>query len=70
MARASLAEGMAWGLALCPQLTIKALHVVPMTNPSAPECCLRVSLMPLRLNVDQVSGLDGGRLTGALLPGP
>ncbi|XP_059566161.1 autophagy-related protein 2 homolog A isoform X1 [Myotis daubentonii] len=34
-------------------LTIKALHVVPMTNPSAPECCLRVSLMPLRLNVDQ-----------------
>ncbi|XP_036286351.1 autophagy-related protein 2 homolog A isoform X2 [Pipistrellus kuhlii] len=34
-------------------LTIKALHVVPPTNPSAPECCLRVSLMPLRLNVDQ-----------------
>ncbi|XP_027628218.1 autophagy-related protein 2 homolog A isoform X1 [Tupaia chinensis] len=34
-------------------LTIKALHVAPTTNPGGPECCLRVSLMPLRLNVDQ-----------------
>ncbi|XP_036114200.1 autophagy-related protein 2 homolog A isoform X1 [Molossus molossus] len=34
-------------------LTIKALHVAPMTNLGAPECCLRVSLLPLRLNVDQ-----------------
>lgn len=40
-------------LALCPQLTIKALHVAPTTNLGGPECCLRVSLMPLRLNVDQ-----------------
>ncbi|KAG8522721.1 Autophagy-related protein 2A, partial [Galemys pyrenaicus] len=35
------------------QLTIKALHVAPTANPGGPECCLRVSLMPLRLNVDQ-----------------
>ncbi|KAM8815025.1 autophagy-related protein 2 homolog A isoform 3-T3 [Rhynchonycteris naso] len=34
-------------------LTIKALHVAPVTNLGGPECCLRVSLMPLRLNVDQ-----------------
>ncbi|XP_059257936.1 autophagy-related protein 2 homolog A isoform X1 [Mustela nigripes] len=34
-------------------LTIKALHVAPATHPGGPECCLRVSLMPLRLNVDQ-----------------
>ncbi|XP_069848263.1 autophagy-related protein 2 homolog A-like isoform X1 [Dipodomys merriami] len=34
-------------------LTIKALHVAPTTSPGGPECCLRVSLMPLRLNVDQ-----------------
>ncbi|XP_027436314.1 autophagy-related protein 2 homolog A isoform X1 [Zalophus californianus] len=34
-------------------LTIKALHVAPTTNLGGPECCLRVSLMPLRLNVDQ-----------------
>ncbi|XP_016063918.1 PREDICTED: autophagy-related protein 2 homolog A [Miniopterus natalensis] len=34
-------------------LTIKALHVAPATNLGGPECCLRVSLMPLRLNVDQ-----------------
>uniref|UniRef100_A0ABI8AR21 Autophagy related 2A n=1 Tax=Felis catus TaxID=9685 RepID=A0ABI8AR21_FELCA len=35
------------------KLTIKALHVAPTTNLGGPECCLRVSLMPLRLNVDQ-----------------
>ncbi|KAM6161060.1 autophagy-related protein 2 homolog A isoform 2-T2 [Erethizon dorsatum] len=34
-------------------LTIKALHVAPTTNLGGPECCLRISLMPLRLNVDQ-----------------
>ncbi|XP_012375149.2 autophagy-related protein 2 homolog A isoform X2 [Dasypus novemcinctus] len=34
-------------------LTIKALHVAPMAGLGGPECCLRVSLMPLRLNVDQ-----------------
>nr|XP_012633460.1 autophagy-related protein 2 homolog A isoform X2 [Microcebus murinus] len=34
-------------------LTIKALHVAPTTNLGGPECCLRVSLLPLRLNVDQ-----------------
>lgn len=34
-------------------LTIKALHVAPATHLGGPECCLRVSLMPLRLNVDQ-----------------
>ncbi|XP_042637474.1 autophagy-related protein 2 homolog A [Orycteropus afer afer] len=34
-------------------LTIKALHVAPTTSLGSPECCLRVSLMPLRLNIDQ-----------------
>lgn len=34
-------------------LTIKALHVAPASHPGGPECYLRVSLMPLRLNVDQ-----------------
>ncbi|XP_021494042.1 autophagy-related protein 2 homolog A isoform X1 [Meriones unguiculatus] len=34
-------------------LTIKALHVAPTSSPGGPECCLRVSMMPLRLNVDQ-----------------
>lgn len=34
-------------------LKIKALHLAPMTNLGGPECCLRVSLLPLRLNVDQ-----------------
>lgn len=40
---------------LCHQLTIKALHVAPTSSLGGPECCLRVSMMPLRLNVDQVS---------------
>eukprot|EP00061_Rhincodon_typus_P005668 g25473.t1 len=35
------------------QLTIKALHVRPECGLGGPECCLRVSLMPLRLNIDQ-----------------
>lgn len=37
-----------------PQLTVKALHVRPESGRSPQECCLRVSLMPLRLNIDQV----------------
>ncbi|XP_048475573.1 autophagy-related protein 2 homolog A [Rhincodon typus] len=36
-----------------PTLTIKALHVRPECGLGGPECCLRVSLMPLRLNIDQ-----------------
>lgn len=34
-------------------LTVKALHVRPESGKSPQECCLRVSLMPLRLNIDQ-----------------
>uniref|UniRef100_A0A8C4W0J5 Autophagy related 2A n=1 Tax=Gopherus evgoodei TaxID=1825980 RepID=A0A8C4W0J5_9SAUR len=34
-------------------LTIKALHVCPEAGLGGPECCLRVSLLPLRLNIDQ-----------------
>ncbi|XP_064515164.1 autophagy-related protein 2 homolog B isoform X3 [Pseudopipra pipra] len=34
-------------------LTVKALHVRPESGRSPQECCLRVSLMPLRLNIDQ-----------------
>ncbi|XP_060036979.1 autophagy-related protein 2 homolog B isoform X3 [Erinaceus europaeus] len=34
-------------------LTVKALHVRPEAGRSPQECCLRVSLMPLRLNIDQ-----------------
>ncbi|XP_001101467.2 autophagy-related protein 2 homolog B isoform X1 [Macaca thibetana thibetana] len=34
-------------------LTVKALHVCPESGRSPQECCLRVSLMPLRLNIDQ-----------------
>ncbi|XP_063804513.1 autophagy-related protein 2 homolog B isoform X1 [Pseudophryne corroboree] len=34
-------------------LTIKALHVRPESAHSPQECCLRVTLMPIRLNVDQ-----------------
>ncbi|KYO28151.1 hypothetical protein Y1Q_0009079 [Alligator mississippiensis] len=34
-------------------LTVKALHVLPEAGLGGPECCLRVSLMPLRLNIDQ-----------------
>ncbi|KAM9067495.1 autophagy-related protein 2 homolog B isoform X1 [Sarcophilus harrisii] len=34
-------------------LTIKALHVRPESGRAPQECCLRVSLMPLRLNIDQ-----------------
>ncbi|XP_034739320.1 autophagy-related protein 2 homolog A isoform X2 [Etheostoma cragini] len=34
-------------------LTVKALQVCPESGLGGPECCLRVSLLPLRLNVDQ-----------------
>ncbi|XP_072277479.1 autophagy-related protein 2 homolog A isoform X2 [Pyxicephalus adspersus] len=34
-------------------LTIKALHVYPEAGLGGPECCLLMSLMPLRLNIDQ-----------------
>eukprot|EP00079_Xenopus_tropicalis_P034822 XP_017948593.1 PREDICTED: autophagy-related protein 2 homolog A isoform X1 [Xenopus tropicalis] len=34
-------------------LTIKALHVRPEAGLGGPECYLRMSLMPLRLNIDQ-----------------
>ncbi|KAG2457563.1 ATG2B protein, partial [Polypterus senegalus] len=34
-------------------LTVKALHVCPESGRAPQECCLRVSLMPLRLNIDQ-----------------
>uniref|UniRef100_A0A3B3VSB7 Autophagy related 2B n=1 Tax=Poecilia latipinna TaxID=48699 RepID=A0A3B3VSB7_9TELE len=34
-------------------LTVKALHTCPESGQAPPECSLRVSLMPLRLNIDQ-----------------
>ncbi|CAH6851094.1 autophagy-related protein 2 homolog B isoform X2 [Phodopus roborovskii] len=34
-------------------LTVKALHVRPESGRLPQECCLRVALMPLRLNIDQ-----------------
>ncbi|CAB1325069.1 unnamed protein product [Coregonus sp. 'balchen'] len=34
-------------------LTVKALQVCPDSGLGGPECCLRVSLLPLRLNIDQ-----------------
>ncbi|XP_041070018.1 autophagy-related protein 2 homolog B-like isoform X3 [Carcharodon carcharias] len=34
-------------------LTIKALHVSPDSTQTPRECCLRITLMPLRLNIDQ-----------------
>lgn len=34
-------------------LTVKALQVLPESGLGGPECCLRVSLLPLRLNIDQ-----------------
>ncbi|XP_037396470.1 autophagy-related protein 2 homolog A isoform X3 [Pygocentrus nattereri] len=34
-------------------LTVKALQVLPEAGLGGPECCLRVSLLPLRLNIDQ-----------------
>ncbi|XP_062901925.1 autophagy-related protein 2 homolog B-like isoform X1 [Mobula hypostoma] len=34
-------------------LTIKALHVSPDSTRMPQECCLRITLMPLRLNIDQ-----------------
>lgn len=37
------------------QIVIKATHLRPDPKLSAQECCLRVSLLPLRLNIDQDS---------------
>ncbi|KAM6961425.1 autophagy-related protein 2 homolog B [Aplochiton taeniatus] len=34
-------------------LTVRALHMCPESGQAPQECCLRVSLMPLRLNIDQ-----------------
>ncbi|XP_053361603.1 autophagy-related protein 2 homolog A isoform X1 [Clarias gariepinus] len=34
-------------------LSIKALQVLPESGLGGPECCLRISLLPLRLNIDQ-----------------
>uniref|UniRef100_A0A8C7G4N1 Autophagy related 2A n=1 Tax=Oncorhynchus kisutch TaxID=8019 RepID=A0A8C7G4N1_ONCKI len=34
-------------------LTVKALQVCPDSGVGGPECCLRISLLPLRLNIDQ-----------------
>ncbi|TRY90128.1 hypothetical protein DNTS_031615 [Danionella cerebrum] len=34
-------------------LTVKALQLLPESGLGGPECCLRVSLLPLRLNIDQ-----------------
>uniref|UniRef100_A0A8D3B5K2 Autophagy related 2A n=1 Tax=Scophthalmus maximus TaxID=52904 RepID=A0A8D3B5K2_SCOMX len=34
-------------------LTMKALQLCPESGLGGPECCLRVSLLPLRLNIDQ-----------------
>uniref|UniRef100_A0A8C4Q9H4 Autophagy related 2B n=1 Tax=Eptatretus burgeri TaxID=7764 RepID=A0A8C4Q9H4_EPTBU len=36
-------------------ITIKALHVKPESGLATQECRLRISLLPLRLNIDQVS---------------
>uniref|UniRef100_A0A673ZB42 Autophagy related 2B n=1 Tax=Salmo trutta TaxID=8032 RepID=A0A673ZB42_SALTR len=36
-------------------LTVRALHMCAETGQAPLECCLRVSLMPLRLNIDQVT---------------
>lgn len=33
---------------------MKALQLCPESGLGGPECCLRVSLLPLRLNIDQV----------------
>ena len=42
-------------LSVCAvQLVIKALHVRPDQTVPTEECMLKVSLQPLRLNVDQV----------------
>ncbi len=44
-----------WACAVCVyQLTVRALHMCPEAGQAPQECCLRVSLMPLRLNIDQV----------------
>lgn len=49
------------------QLTVKALHVRPESGKSPQECCLRVSLMPLRLNIDQVGYANAKTKTPAFI---
>uniref|UniRef100_A0A8C9FHB2 Autophagy related 2B n=1 Tax=Pavo cristatus TaxID=9049 RepID=A0A8C9FHB2_PAVCR len=49
-------------------LTVKALHVRPESGRSPQECCLRVSLMPLRLNIDQVVKKSPGAEVTCSLP--
>lgn len=46
------------------QLTVKALHMCLESGQAPQECCLRVSLMPLRLNIDQVNFISnkGGKI--------
>jgi autophagy-related protein 2 len=36
-------------------LVVKALHLRPDPTQTTQECCLRISLLPLRLNIDQDS---------------
>lgn len=44
-----------FGFSSLTQLTVKALQVCPESGLGGPECCLRISLLPLRLNIDQVT---------------
>lgn len=50
-----ISNDIVWACAVCVhQLTVRALHVCAEAGQAPQECCLRVSLMPLRLNIDQV----------------
>lgn len=37
------------------QVTIKAVHLRPDPKLNVQECCLKVTILPLRLNIDQDS---------------